>query len=95
MTAHTIVEKPAAPQITDRVRHYEVNLDAALELMPAGERLPELRAERVRWIARYEQFVSDLDRGCPAPWGAHVNEYLLVIALLGQRIAAEERRVAS
>jgi hypothetical protein len=82
---------PAAQTATDRPARYEAKCEQALALMQPHERLPELRAERLRWIARYEQFVADLDRGCPAPWGAHVNDYILVIAYLGKKIAEEER----
>lgn len=102
MPAHTIVEpprQPAAPP-TERVIRYEMKLDEALAIMAEEGRSPayvlkELRDERVRWIARYEEFVASLDRGCPAPWGTHVNDYLEVIALLGKRIADAERAEAA
>jgi hypothetical protein len=96
MTAHTIVAPPKPAPSSDRVERYETNLDKALAIMADEGRardyvLKELRDERIRWIARYEEFVASLDRGCPAPWGGHVNDYVLVIALLGKRIAEHER----
>lgn len=85
----------AAPQPpSERVARYQARLDTLLDEMPPAERLPELRAERVRWIARSEMFVADVDAGRPIPLGACLSDYDDVIALLGKRIAAEERKAA-
>lgn len=84
---------PTSPP-SERVQRYTEKLDAALDLMAPAERLPELRSERVRWIARSEQFVADIDAGKPIPFGADLSDYDDVIALLGKRIDLEERKQA-
>lgn len=101
MPAYTTAEQPRQPTqpATERVARYEVNLEKALAIMaeegrPRDYIITELRNERARWIFRYEEFVESLDRGCPHPWGGHVNDYVEVIAYLGKKIAEEERHAS-
>jgi len=87
---------PARPTGAEsRPARYEAKLNLALTLMAPAERLPELIEERARWVARYDRFIIRIEAGESPHWDEHVMDYVEVIAILNNRIAAARQEAAN
>lgn len=89
-------ERPASPtepaaEPSALVASYISRLDIALDGLAPERRLPELQAERLKWIAAYERFCDQVDRGVDPGFGATATDYVICIAEIGKRIGQEER----
>lgn len=88
-----VLENALHPQSTDRSTRFAARLDAELATFATdAARRTFLRAQKAKWVAKYDQFQRDIDTGRewhagdPTAW-----DYVLTLAEIDQRIGKYDR----
>lgn len=80
-----------ASPVSPRTDRYMARVADHLATLPKTERLPFLRRERVKWIARSEEFAAKIDGGGEPSSDESIYDYTLTIMALSSRIAHEQK----